>query len=354
MKSTVKKSLGVVLGLLFTVFFMPTFVSAQNGIDVLYQQPVLTSVTDSFAGSAFFQRLGTGLTGEVGTLIANGITRNDNGAPQPGVNWAVYRFDDSSYVTGQTSMCSGGTANVPNNATTTVYIGVVCDFDLDPTKYYGIQFTNTNVGVRFQVYGSAVLNGWPQLQYISGGNFFNEPTLANAYFVLAGDFAPLIAYEGVSGISTSSVTQFCSSSFSTTSVGILSSIASGFSYGLCAVGAFLFIPDQTVLQQFSTLASTTKQKFPFNYVAQVADTWDSLQASSTANSPIWTFGLHDLGIGSTTPLGNILPNSTVFSSTTVTSYFPPGSFEILKALAAIALIMGLIADIFFTSRNLLH
>jgi len=127
-----------------------------------------------------------------------------------------------------------------------------------------------------------------------------------------------------------------------------------FSEGLCMAGVFLFVPSNDSLGQFSSLKDLISTKFPFSYVASITTTWTGLVASSTANSPTYTMNYGSLGIGSTTPLGNILPNFDALSASTTKSYFPAGTFDLLKSLAGIAIILTLLADIFFTSRNLIH
>lgn len=153
--------------------------------------------------------------------------------------------------------------------------------------------------------------------------------------------------------STTTASSFCDENVPYDNTDIVSATLTYVPNGLCRVGAFLAIPNQTSLNQFTTLSATTKEKFPFSYVVTVLTTWGTLTASSTANAPTFTYSLHDLGIGSTTPLGNILPNITIFSSSTVQTYFPSSTFDAFKTLASIALVLILVGDIFFTSRNLL-
>jgi len=126
----------------------------------------------------------------------------------------------------------------------------------------------------------------------------------------------------------------------------------GFNIGNCA--AFLFIPNSSAFQSYSSLPLLIQGKFPFSYLYSMKDTWESLVASSTANSPSIVLNLHDLGIGSTTTMGNILPNFTGFSASTTKEYFPTGTFDLLKALASAALILTLFSDIFFTTKNLIR
>jgi len=116
----------------------------------------------------------------------------------------------------------------------------------------------------------------------------------------------------------------------------------------------LIVPTGDAFAAYEQLPTTMESKFPFSYVVGAAATWNTLVASSTANLPTYSLNMHDLGIGSTTAIGNILPNFTGFSSSTVMQYFPQTLFDALKALASFALILGLIYDIFFTTRNMIR
>jgi len=71
------------------------------------------------------------------------------------------------------------------------------------------------------------------------------------------------------------------------------------------------------------------------------------------NAPDLSYDLADLGIGSTTPMGNILPNITVFASSTVRTYLPDAIFSVLKFLAGLAILLTLIADIFFSTKRMM-
>lgn len=125
------------------------------------------------------------------------------------------------------------------------------------------------------------------------------------------------------------------------------------SWNLGSCFTYLFIPSPNMFAAYGGLSTALQGKIPFSYVYSIANTWQGLTASTTANSPTMDMNLHDIGLGSTTPMGNILPNFTYFSASTTEQYFPAGSFNLLKDLASIALILGLFADIFFTTRNLI-
>jgi len=123
-----------------------------------------------------------------------------------------------------------------------------------------------------------------------------------------------------------------------------------FSEGICTAFAFLFAPSPESLEGFSSLASSTQAKFPV--IAQVASVLSGLTASSTDNLPTYTLNLHDLGIGSTTAIGNILPNFDALSSSTVTRWAPAGAIPALKGLAAAAIWLAFALDVFYTTRTL--
>jgi len=124
-----------------------------------------------------------------------------------------------------------------------------------------------------------------------------------------------------------------------------------FSVSECA--AYLFYPSPDTLSAYPSLYALIQEKIPFSYLFSVANTWQGLVASTTLNSPTYSLNLRNLGIGSTTPMGNLLPNFDGFSSTTVQTYLTPGLLALLKALASAALWLALFADIFFTVRNMM-
>jgi len=123
---------------------------------------------------------------------------------------------------------------------------------------------------------------------------------------------------------------------------------------LCSSFSFLFLPDPTVLNQWTQFPSVVEGKFPFSWVSGVQSDITGQEASSTANLPVMTFGLHDLGIGSTTSMGNILPNFTLFSTTTLTSLMPAGFWDTIQFLITVALWLELINFLFHDARRRFH
>jgi len=70
------------------------------------------------------------------------------------------------------------------------------------------------------------------------------------------------------------------------------------------------------------IPNQAKEKTPFNWFFGLSAKLNSLTATSTDNFVNLAFNLHQLGIGSTTSMGNILPDVTVFSKSTILTYIP--------------------------------
>lgn len=128
-----------------------------------------------------------------------------------------------------------------------------------------------------------------------------------------------------------------------------------FAEGLCMAGVYLFIPQPSTLDQFGTLKQTLQEKFPFSYVFDVTDQWQTLSASSTLNAPVMIIGFEDFEIGTSSPLGlsNIAPNWTFFSSTTAQQYAPDWFFPFMRNIIGLVFIWGTISHIFHRSKTLL-
>lgn len=187
--------------------------------------------------------------------------------------------------------------------------------------------------------------------YTSGLNGFGYSVPGSAF---------LSGYSTQFGLSTTTAltNTFFGTDTASTTLGYMQSRCSdssnAFSEGICMASVFLFVPDSSSIGQFSNLISTLRQKFPFSYVVSVLDVLSGYTDNGVSSAPSYSINLHDTGIGSTTPVGNVLPNFTGFSSSTVKQYFPPGVFDLLKTLAGIAILLTFIADIFFSVRNMLR
>lgn len=150
--------------------------------------------------------------------------------------------------------------------------------------------------------------------------------------------APPIDFNAVSFVSTS--TSFFSATNSSSTLEAIaeqcSTTGNVFSYGLCRAFSYLFVPNPSVLNQFQNLGPQLETRFPVSWVYQVQDEIDNA-ATTTLSSPVWTMNLQDIGIGSTTSMGNILPNMVVFSSSTVKHYISDSQWNALMTLAGAAI-----------------
>jgi len=126
-----------------------------------------------------------------------------------------------------------------------------------------------------------------------------------------------------------------------------------FDFSISDCFSYIFLPSSNLFTNYTSLPTLLSSKFPFSYFASIVATWKTLTDDNSNASPTMALNLNDLDIGSTTPLGNFLPNFTFFSASTTKAYFPTGVFDAFKALASAALVLTLFSDIFFTTRNLI-
>jgi len=125
-----------------------------------------------------------------------------------------------------------------------------------------------------------------------------------------------------------------------------------FGDGFCQVMTYLFVPNPQTLTLFFNIPSAAALRFPFSWIYGVQTEFNTLSASSSSNMLALSFNLGSLGIGSTTPMGNILPNTEVFGTTTIEKYISPTLWAYFQSWIAFALWLGLIADVFFLAKRL--
>jgi len=107
--------------------------------------------------------------------------------------------------------------------------------------------------------------------------------------------------------------------------------------GICDAAQYLFVPNPHVLDGFFALPASAAQKFPFSWIYGVQTEFSSLTVASTTAMSSFTFNLGNLGIGSTTSMGNILPNTEVFSKNTIETYISPTLWATFQTLIAAAM-----------------
>jgi len=147
------------------------------------------------------------------------------------------------------------------------------------------------------------------------------------YFVAVTNGFQIIPTLNDSGVFLSGAVDFCNNQFAS-STGIGATIMNG----LCVVGTYLFIPNQSSLSQFGALSSSTQDKIPFSYFYQLGAIYDNLIATTSPTFIDVELPLHSIGIGSSTALGNFLPNVNAFSTTTIGTYIPDSTRSVLRTL----------------------
>jgi len=124
-----------------------------------------------------------------------------------------------------------------------------------------------------------------------------------------------------------------------------------FTKALCRAFTFLWIPNPTVLNQYTEIGPQLATKFPLSWFYQIQTEINTV-STTTLSSPTWTMNFHDIGIGSSTPMGNILPNLIVFSSSTVKHYISESNWNALMTLAAAAIWLGAFYTLYAVGHNL--
>jgi hypothetical protein len=174
----------------------------------------------------------------------------------------------------------------------------------------------------------------------------DNPFFGRPYFELytgeplAADFnVQLPTVPQNSAFSTSTIADYCDSSFATSS-GFLDAIGSSISNGFCRIGSFLFVPAPNSITAYSQLSSTTQSKIPFSYYFDVKGIYDSSVASSTQNMQSYSISLGAFDSSSSTAMGPILPQSlNFFSTTTINKYLPAGMHDTIYLIMQYAIWM---------------
>jgi hypothetical protein len=148
-------------------------------------------------------------------------------------------------------------------------------------------------------------------------NFYSAPLIPQ--FIVEGVGGSILPGNlpgsTLSGLSTSSVTSLCGSTFST-STSILGDLGSGLAWGTCSAFAFLFVPDASAINNFSNITPALEATFPISWIVDIRGILQGASATST-NSYI-NLSL-DFGT-STSALG--VTDLTVISTSTLSQYLP--------------------------------
>jgi len=343
------------------------------------------SITNYATVPFIYSQIAGAFSSATTSIAASLVSYDDNvnnGLNGSGYNWKGYFDDTPSTGSGATQINTvipaGGSTTATTTAGTVGSSGYVSSFDLSSSTKVRISLYR-NQDLQASVASPSVISQTFDFPVsVSGaydfstttGNFLREgaytmrTSITNASFSFLGfTFGTNTLVSTTTSFILATTTAFdrfqaqseanINSVIDTFSTGTCQVSLSGFNLGDCILA--LFIPNgATIASQYAALPAQAQTKFPFSYMASMAETWSGLVASTTLNAPTYEYKLGDLGIGSTTALGNILPNVVVLSSSTVEYYFPVGLFDTLKALAGIAIILALFFDIFFTVRNMIR
>jgi len=128
-----------------------------------------------------------------------------------------------------------------------------------------------------------------------------------------------------------------------------------FSDALCSAATFLFVPNPQIVNGYVALASSTlPTRFPFSFFYGFVAVYQGLSASSTANLATVSINFASVDPATSTPFGNILPNVTVLSSSTITQYMPSGFLSLLLTIEAAAIWLLAALFLFYDIRSWLR
>lgn len=114
--------------------------------------------------------------------------------------------------------------------------------------------------------------------------------------------------------------------------------------GLCDVAAFVFVPSQASLSQFTGTQSIMATKPPFNFLYNLSATLDSISTSSTS-----TFAGLTINTGTSTP---IRISADMFSPTTLNKFTDTHSRSVIRTLCEYAIYLGFAAMVILEVRGI--
>lgn len=359
-----KLAIGTVM-MVGSLMAFPVYAQTPPGSFVFVQQSQADVATSTFpnpGGGGVFEagytvRLGSGYVGTSTLAFVTGQFVTSSSPARYPVALIVEQFDDAAYSVNPVALCqfnaslSNGTfpgaspAFIqlnPNGCSGALlqsnkYYAVDIYFESQPgvvdwTNYYG---TYNSPYVTYFIGSTTISNFTPQFA-LTGDGFYITPTASSTGLLLSGAQA------------------FCDAQFGSSTNGAFG-IGSDIANAFCQVGGYLFVPTPASLQQFQQLEPTMALKAPFSFVFGTVSTWDSLTASTTLSVPEYSIDLASTGIGSTTALGNILPNQMdLLSSSTINKYLPAGVHDTLYNLAEIAIALIAVAGMYEEGKRLIH
>jgi len=175
-------------------------------------------------------------------------------------------------------------------------------------------------------------------QFPSNTRVYTNAAHTLAFFELAATFAPFPSgsFSIVTGAPTTT-SAFGTNATSSAACDAIGSDPVGLAWALCTTAAYLFVPAPDILNGYANLPTLAESKFPFSWFFGLKETVDELTATTTTNMAEVTIGFAGVDPATSTPFGNILPNVTILSSTTITQFLSPTMLATFLFLEASAL-----------------
>jgi len=331
------------------IFFCASVAHAQYAI-LIAGQSSDDEASSSTIGTATRQGIGTGLFGTV-TTISMKLQGVVSSSGNLGVDFDLFECTDAAYTS--CSKVGDTTAHVQawgTGTTQKTYTAqMISSYTLDGDLWYYIEIGSTS---SVTVTGSFYFIGSDSPDYFRGTGqslIAGGTGLTAIYYDVIGEYDA----EGISISAATSSSMFSNQTATTTLQDLAeqcSQTSNLFAEAICISFSFLFMPGESTIVRWAALSETFQTKFPFSWVYESADLFESL-TETASSSPVYDFDMADLGIGTGTPIGNILPNFTGFSSSTVTYYIPSGVWNAFQALIAAALWLLFGFDVYHTMRK---
>lgn len=349
MKITPKRKVAILALAFGVILFAVSIAHAQYAI-LIAGQSNEEDVSTSNISTGTRQGIGTGLWGTV-TAISMKFQGVVSGSGDLPMYFEIFECTDAAYTS---CVEVGETVSDTNTwgtgTTQQVYTAQLnTSYTIDRDLWYYIQ---ANTGAPITVTGTFYYVGTDDPDYFRGTGqslIAGGTGLSAIYYDVIGEYTA----EGISVGAATSSSMFSDQTATSTLQDLAdqcSQTSNAFAEAICISFSFLFMPGQTTINRWAALSDEYQTKFPFSWVYESADLFESLTYTASS-SPVYTMSLHDLNIGSTSPMGNILPNFTAFSSTTVMQYIPSNVWAAFQALIAASLWLLLGFDIYHTIRR---
>jgi len=318
-----------IAGATFTVaFFIAGFAHAQ----VVQQTNAWAQVDTGDSNTTFYIGTTTAATvvDSVGVFV-----RNPSGlgaSMQVRLTCFANQFNVSQTGCTTTSALTTASSTIYNTAAQVVYFSYTSPVTLQSGKVYVMEIMLSSGSGSFDVYGDTVYQFNNQCNFAGGGNDCSGAP----YFT----FNSLPNWTGINATNTPLLALYNNNATQTLEAIQTRCVKDGlvdFGYAMCSAFAFLFVPDTAVYASYNQALDTAKGQFPVSWYYGIKDTYEGLTASSTANMATVSINFQSVDPATSTPFGNILPNATVLSSSTISTYLSPSLLALVLTLETAAI-----------------